>query len=243
MSDSGKFWGPLPVYVIQDHRHKAGHLRVLGAILSCPQPYFPSLKEIAERSGHTPRYCSKMITQMVRFGTLEREQRYNATNVYRLVGYTTEVETTTEVHTEYTTEVHLKESLKENKHKGNGVMKGFDLFCSVYPRHRLGLKRMLHEYWTLNRLEKSADVIVNSVLGSIKLLGEEDAADAILLQVDGVNSTTLRLLATTGTSVAEDGAAIQLSALVGGISIQSDANLDRYLIDVQQLFDGLGVFF
>lgn len=163
MSDSGKFWGPLPVYVIQDHRHKAGHLRVLGAILSCPQPYFPSLKEIAERSGHTPRYCSKMITQMVRFGTLEREQRYNATNVYRLVGYTTEVETTTEVHTEYTTEVHLKESLKENKHKGNGVMKGFDLFCSVYPRHRLGLKRMLHEYWTLNRLEKSADVIVNSV--------------------------------------------------------------------------------
>ena len=163
MSDSGKFWGPLPVYVIQDHRHKAGHLRVLGAILSCPQPYFPSLKEIAERSGHTPRYCSKIITQMVRFGTLEREQRYNATNVYRLVGYTTEVETTTEVHTEYTTEVHLKESLKENKHKGNGVMKGFDLFCSVYPRHRLGLKRMLHEYWTLNRLEKSADVIVNSV--------------------------------------------------------------------------------
>ena len=138
-------------------------MRVLGAILSCPQPYFPSLKEIAERSGHTPRYCSKIITQMVRFGTLEREQRYNATNVYRLVGYTTEVETTTEVHTEYTTEVHLKESLKENKHKGNGVMKGFDLFCSVYPRHRLGLKRMLHEYWTLNRLEKSADVIVNSV--------------------------------------------------------------------------------
>ena len=163
MSDSGKFWGPLPVYVIQDHRHKAGHLRVLGAILSCPQPYFPSLKEIAERSGHTPRYCSKIITQMVRFGTLEREQRYNATNVYRLVGYTTEVEATTEVHTEYTTEVHLKESLKENKYKGNGVMKGFELFCSIYPRHRLGLKRMLHEYWTLNRLEKSADVIVNSV--------------------------------------------------------------------------------
>ena len=163
MIDSGKFWGPIPVYVLQDHRHKAGHLRVLGAILSCPQPYFPSLREISERSGHTPKYCSKMITQMVRFGTLEREQRYHSTNVYALTGYTTEVESTTEVHRERTTEVALKESLKENKQKGNGVMEGFDHFCSVYPRHRLGLKRMLHEYWTLNRLEKSSKVIVNSV--------------------------------------------------------------------------------
>ncbi|KKN31147.1 hypothetical protein LCGC14_0826920 [marine sediment metagenome] len=70
------------------------------------------------------------------------------------------------------------------------------------------------------------DVVVSSVLGSISMKAEENAADAILLEVDGINSTTLRLLATTGTSVAEDGAAIQLSALVGGISIQSDANLD-----------------
>lgn len=70
------------------------------------------------------------------------------------------------------------------------------------------------------------DVVVSSVLGSISMKAEEDAADAILLEVDGVNATTLRLLATTGTSVAEDGAAIQLSAAVGGISIQSDANLD-----------------
>ena len=74
------------------------------------------------------------------------------------------------------------------------------------------------------------DVVVSSVLGSINLKAEEDAADAILLEVDGVNSTTLRLLATTGTSVAEDGAAIQLSAIVGGISIQSDANLDDAVV-------------
>ena len=165
MSDSGKFWGPIPVYVLQDHRHRAGHLRVLGAILSCPQPYYPSLKEIAIRSGHLPKYCSNLISDMVKFGTLEREQRYNASNVYRLTGYvsTTDVESTTLVDTESTTLVELKESLKENKYKGNGVMKGFEHFCSIYPRHRLGLKRMLHEYWTLNRLEKSADVIVNSV--------------------------------------------------------------------------------
>ena len=99
------------------------------------------------------------------------------------------------------------------------------------------------EFITINNLQGTgADAItiranaaggnVNlfSVLGSIKLLAEENAADAILLQVDGINSTTLRLLATTGTSVAEDGAAIQLSALVGGISIQSDANLDDALV-------------
>ena len=75
----GDFWGPIPVYVLRDHRHKAGHIRVLGAILSCPQPYFPSLEEISQRSGHTPSYCSKMISEMVKIGTLEREQRYNDT--------------------------------------------------------------------------------------------------------------------------------------------------------------------
>ena len=98
MSKNSNFWGPLPVYVLQDHRHKAAHLRVLAAILSCPSPHFPSLVEIAERSGHKPKYCSNMISQMVSFGTLEREQRYNTTNVYRLMGYSGE--STTDVGTE-----------------------------------------------------------------------------------------------------------------------------------------------
>ena len=70
------------------------------------------------------------------------------------------------------------------------------------------------------------DVIVKSVLGSINMEAEEDAADAILLDVDGGNSTTMRLIATTGTSVAEDGAAVTINAAVGGVNIQSDANLD-----------------
>ena len=178
-----KLWAPIPVYVLQDHRHKSGHLRVLGAILSCPQPYFPSLDEIAVRSGHPRKYCSNLISEMVKFGTLEREQRYNSTNVYKLTSYesTTDVksesttlvdtesttlvdtESTTVMDTESTTVMELKESLKEDINKGNGVLKGFENFCSVYPRHRLGLKRRLHEYWTLNRLEKSSKVIVNSV--------------------------------------------------------------------------------
>ena len=158
----GNFWGPLPVYILQDHRHKSGHLRVMGAILSCPQPYFPSLNEIAERSGHTPKYCSKMISEMVNFGTLEREQRYRDTNIYRLISTpTTEVESTTVVESESTTVVELKESLKENK--SNGMEPGYQRFCFTYPRHRLGVKRILHQYWALNGLEKIAPQIIRCV--------------------------------------------------------------------------------
>ena len=158
----GNFWGPLPVYILQVHRHKSGHLRVMGAILSCPQPYFPSLNEIAERSGHTPKYCSKMISEMVNFGTLEREQRYRDTNIYRLISTpTTEVESTTVVESESTTVVELKESLKENK--SNGMEPGYQRFCFTYPRHRLGVKRTLHQYWTINGLETEALKIIRCV--------------------------------------------------------------------------------
>ena len=156
----GNFWGPLPVYILQDHRHKSGHLRVMGAILSCPQPYFPSLNEIAERSGHTPKYCSKMISEMVNFGTLEREQRYRDTNIYRLVS-TPVVDSTTVVDSDSTTVVELKESLKENK--SNGMEPGYQRFCFTYPRHRLGVKRTLHQDWTLNGLEKEANKIIRCV--------------------------------------------------------------------------------
>jgi len=158
----GDFWGPLPVYILQDHRHKSGHLRVMGAILSCPQPYFPSLNEISLRSGHTPKYCSKMISEMVKFGTLEREQRYKDTNIYRLISTpTTEVDSTTVVDSDSTTVVELKESLKENK--SNGMEPGYQRFCFTYPRHRLGIKRNLHQYWLLNSLEKEALKIIRCV--------------------------------------------------------------------------------
>jgi len=173
MSKNSNFWGPLPVYVLQDHRHKAAHLRVLAAILSCPSPHFPSLVEIAERSGHKPKYCSNMISQMVSFGTLEREQRYNTTNVYRLMGYSGE--STTDVVTESTTDVELKEQLKENKEpsfgtsngtsKGtsNGTLKGYGYFCSLYPKHRLGSPRELKDYWIVNKLEQDFEHITSVV--------------------------------------------------------------------------------
>jgi len=173
MSKNSNFWGPLPVYVLQDHRHKAAHLRVLAAILSCPSPHFPSLVEIAERSGHKPKYCSNMISQMVSFGTLEREQRYNTTNVYRLMGYSGE--STTDVGTESTADVELKEQLKENKDpsfgasngtsKGtsNGTLKGYGYFCSLYPKHRLGSPRELKDYWIVNKLEQEFEHITSVV--------------------------------------------------------------------------------
>ena len=160
--NKGNFWGPLPVYILQDHRHKAGHLRVLGAILSCPQPYFPSLMEISIRSGHKPKYCSNLIAEMVSFGTLEREQRYRNTNVYRLCSITgTESDSTTVMDSDPTTVVELKESSKENK--SNGMEPGYQRFCFSYPRHRLGVKRKLHEYWIINGLEKEAKKIIRCV--------------------------------------------------------------------------------
>ena len=180
MSKNSHFWGPLPVYVLQDHRHRAGHLRVLAAILSCPSPHFPSLTEIAERSGHKPKYCSNMISEMVSFGTIEREQRYNSTNVYRLMGYSGE--STTDVGTESTRVVELKEQLKENKEpsfgasngtpKGtsNGVLKGYGYFCSLYPKHRLGSPRELKDFWIVNKLERDFEQITSVV----KYLSEQE---------------------------------------------------------------------
>jgi len=157
----GDFWGPIPVYVLRDHRHKAGHIRVLGAILSCPQPYFPSLEEISQRSGHTPSYCSKMISEMVKIGTLEREQRYNDTNVYRLNSVSTiEVESTNMVGSESTNVVGLKESLKENNITEKPKTPGYWKFCSIYPKHRLGVRRALHQYWILNSLEVQSVKII-----------------------------------------------------------------------------------
>ena len=165
MSRNSNFWGPLPIYVLQDHRHRAGHLRVLAAILSCPSPHFPSLVEIAERSGHKPKYCSNMISEMVSFGTIEREQRYNTTNVYRLIGYSGD--STTDVGSHSTTDVELKEQLKENKDPSfgtsNGTLKGYGYFCSLYPKHRLGSPRELKDYWIVNKLEQEFEHITSVV--------------------------------------------------------------------------------
>ena len=74
------------------------------------------------------------------------------------------------------------------------------------------------------------DLNLDSVLGSINIEAEEDAADVILIDADGGTSSTLRLVSTTGTSVTEDAAALTLHALAGGISIQSDADLDDAIV-------------
>ena len=186
MNSVGKFWAQVPVYILRDHRHRAGHLRVLGAILSCPAPHFPSLNEIASRSGHQPKYCSNMISEMVKFGTLEREQRYNSTNVYRLTGFSEE--STAVVDTESTRGVELIEPLKEDNISSKGTsndiaskgtsndtssfgasngmksnLKGFGYFCSLYPRHRLGSVRKLRDLWVTCRMEEFGDDIVSAL--------------------------------------------------------------------------------
>ena len=68
------FWGALPLYVIKDHR------------LRCPSPHFPSRQEISTRCGHTPRYCGKMICEMVELGVLKRRTRRGHSSVYALGG-------------------------------------------------------------------------------------------------------------------------------------------------------------
>jgi hypothetical protein len=114
-----------------------------------------------------------MISEMVSFGTIEREQRYNTTNVYRLIGYSGD--STTDVGSHSTTDVELKEQLKENKDpsfgasngtsKGtsNGTLKGYGYFCSLYPKHRLGSPRELKDYWIVNKLEQEFEHITSVV--------------------------------------------------------------------------------
>ncbi len=83
---------------------------------------------------------------------------------------------------------------------------------------------------TIKANAAAGNVNIQSVLGSILIKAEENAVDAILIQVDGVNATTMRLIASTGTSVAENAAAITINAAAGGINIQSDANLDDAIV-------------
>jgi hypothetical protein len=127
-----------------------------------------------------------MISEMVKFGTLEREQRYNSTNVYRLTGYSEE--STTVVDTESTRGVELIEPLKEDNISSKGTsndiaskgtsndtssfgasngmksnLKGFGYFCSLYPRHRLGSVRKLRDLWVTCRMEEFGDDIVSAL--------------------------------------------------------------------------------
>ena len=170
--DIGNFWGGVPVYVLQDHRHKAAHLRVLAAILSCPAPYYPSLETIGKRSGHTPKYCSNIVSQMVGFGTIERDRRHRNSNVYRLVGAKgisngMDTSSTTVMDSDSTTIVEQKESLKE-KH----TIQSFGYFCKIYPRHRLGNWKNLRAYWISNDLELKGKEICDAI-NEFKLSGTE----------------------------------------------------------------------
>ena len=73
----------------------------------------------------------------------------------------------------------------------------------------------------LQNTEAASDITVNSVLGSVYIEGEEDAANAVLITADGGTSSTLRLHNDTGTG----GTSIDLLSDVGGITATASAGL------------------
>jgi hypothetical protein len=72
---------------------------------------------------------------------------------------------------------------------------------------------------TIQNTEATKDITVNSVLGSIAIEAEEDAANAILITADGGTSSTLRLHNDTGTAATS----IDLLSDVGGITATASA--------------------
>ena len=78
---------------------------------------------------------------------------------------------------------------------------------------------------TLTTTDAGADLSLNSPLGRVLMEAQEDVAEAILIVADGVNSTTLKIHADTGTSVTEGAEAVTILADEGGVGIRSTANL------------------
>jgi len=71
------------------------------------------------------------------------------------------------------------------------------------------------------------DVDIDSILGSIYIEAEENAANAILITADGGTTTSMKLHNDTGASVAEGASSIQLLSDAGGIGLESNANLAK----------------
>ena len=78
---------------------------------------------------------------------------------------------------------------------------------------------------TLTTTDAGADLSLNSPLGRVLMEAQEDVAEAILIVADGVNSTTLKIHADTGTSVTEGAEAVTILADEGGVGIRSTADL------------------
>lgn len=77
----------------------------------------------------------------------------------------------------------------------------------------------------IRNTEASKNITVNSVLGSVVIEGEEDAANAVLITADGGTSTTLKIHNDTGTSVTEGAASVEILSDAGGVELRSAANL------------------
>jgi hypothetical protein len=78
--------------------------------------------------------------------------------------------------------------------------------------------------FTIQNTEAASDITINSVLGSIAIEAEEDAASAVLITADGGTSSTLKIHNDTGTSTTEGAASLQLTSDVGSIELLSGLN-------------------
>ncbi len=79
----------------------------------------------------------------------------------------------------------------------------------------------------IRNTQATKDITINSVLGTIIIEAEENAADAILITADGDTASTLRLFNDTGTGASaatETDASIQLQSDVGGIGLYTALN-------------------
>lgn len=78
---------------------------------------------------------------------------------------------------------------------------------------------------TISANAAGKNVNIDSVLGSIDIEAEENAANAVLITADGGTTTTMKLHNDTGTSVTEGAAAVEILADDGGVELRSTADL------------------
>lgn len=83
---------------------------------------------------------------------------------------------------------------------------------------------------SITTTDAAADVVITATLGRTTIFGGENAADAILLEVDNNTASRMRIFNDTGTGASaatESDASIQIQSDVGGIGLLSGLNGDN----------------
>lgn len=83
---------------------------------------------------------------------------------------------------------------------------------------------------SITTTDAAADIVITATLGRTTIFGGENAADAILLEVDNNTASRMRVFNDTGTGASaatESDASIQIQSDVGGIGLLSGLNGDN----------------